>query len=465
MNIRAKYTIFILFISSFVLSAQGYYNQENFGNRSILLSGNVTGSVDDLGLTYYNPARLALIVDPVFTINAKAYQISNLKFENVFGRDSKLDDTKFGGVPSLIAGTFAIEKWEKHHFAYAFLSKERSRLNFNLNREIDLDNIGEDVGDQDRLVGNFQIDNKKNDEWFGVSWGMKVKENLSIGVSTFVSIYNYGGLYDLRFSSSFEDSGVDAFNNRIKFGQNSYGIFWKLGIAWELDKFDLGLNVDLPYLEVLGNGKFQYQRFVAGVDPEDEDFQFYDFEQLETSRKTPLGISFGFGWPFGKNKLHFKADWHAGISEYDILVIPPVEFGEAGFTFSEKLRSVINFGIGGEFYLNDKLNIYGSFSTDFSPIESAANLFDLIEDKDRDANFDADFMHYGLGLDVKLKKLKLVIGTTYSTASGDFGDPIDFPLDDVDVPVNDDPSRITQNRWRIIVGLEIPLFGYDVEFK
>jgi long-subunit fatty acid transport protein len=465
MKIQVKYFLLIIFIIPFLISAQGYYNGENFGNRSILLSGNVTGSVDDLGLAYYNPARLALIEDPVFTINAKAYQFSNLKFENVFGRDSKLDDTKFDGVPSLIAGTFSVEKWEKHHFAYAFLSKERSRLNFNINREIDLDNMEEDFGDQDRLFGNFQIDNKRNDEWFGVSWGMKLKENLSIGVSTFVSIFNYSGLYDLRFASSFEDSGVDAFNNRIKFGQNSYGIFWKLGIAWQLDKFDLGLNVDLPYLEVIKNGKFQYQRVVSGVDPEDEDFQFYDFDELETSRKTPLGISFGFGWPFGKNKLHFKADWHAGISEYDRLVIPPTESGESGFAFNEELRSVINFGIGAEFYLNEKLNIYGSFSTDFSPVESAANLYDFIDNEDEDANFDADFMHYGLGLDIKLKKLKLVVGTTYSTASGDFSDPIDFPLTDVDVPVNDDPSRITQNRWRIIVGLEIPLFGYDVEFK
>ena len=103
------------------------------------------------------------------------------------------------------------------------------------------------------------------------------------------------------------------------------------------------------------------------------------------------------------------------------------------------------------------------FSTDFSPVESAANLFDLIEKEEGDANFDADYMHYGLGLDIKLKKLKLVVGTTYSTASGEFSDPIDFPLGEV--PINDDPSRITQNRWRIIVGLEIPLFGYDVEFK
>jgi len=461
MNIRAKYITFIVFIFPFLIIGQGYYNQENFGNRSILLSGNVTGSVDDLGLTYYNPARLALIEDPVFTINAKAYQVNTLNLENVFGNDGKISDSKFEGVPSLIAGTFKIKKWEKHHFAYAFLSKERSRFNFNINREIDLDEFGDDFDEQDRLVGDYQLDNKRTDEWFGISWGMKLKDNLSIGISTFVSVYNYSSLYDLRFASLFENQGVDLFNNKIKFGQNSYGMFWKLGLAWQLDKLDLGLNVDFPYLEIFGGGKFQYQKFLSGV--EDEEFLFYDFEDLETTRKVPMGISFGIGWPFGKNKLHFKADWHGGLSEYDVLVIPPVEDGTESFIFSESLRSVINFGIGAEFFLNEKLNIYGSFSTDFSPIKSRANIFDLIENEEREANFDADYMHYGLGLDIKLKKLKVVVGTTYTRAAGDFSEPIDFPI--VDLPQNEDPSRISINRWRFIVGLEIPLFGYDVEFN
>ena len=76
-------------VPSFI-KAQGYYNDENFGNRSILLSGNVTGSVDDLGLTYYNPARLAIIEEPNFTISARAYQLGSVKVENVFGRNQKL---------------------------------------------------------------------------------------------------------------------------------------------------------------------------------------------------------------------------------------------------------------------------------------------------------------------------------------------------------------------------------------
>ena len=101
-----KITKLILFLLPFLCFGQGYYNSENFGNRSLLLSGNVTGSVDDLGLTYYNPARIALLESPTFSISAKAYQVSSLSLKNVFGRDNELSDSKFEGVPSLLAGTF-----------------------------------------------------------------------------------------------------------------------------------------------------------------------------------------------------------------------------------------------------------------------------------------------------------------------------------------------------------------------
>lgn len=460
--------LFVLFI--FLCQStygQGNYNGENFGNRSILLSGSVTGSVDDLGLAYYNPARIALVENPVFSINARAYQVSSANFENVFGRNSEISDSKFEGVPSLIAGTFNIKKWEKHHFAYAFLSKQRSSFDLNVFRELDPEGIYSEIPELDRLVGDFNLNNKERDEWFGVTWGMKLRDNFSIGVSTFVSIYDYGGRYDLRFASSSEDSGVDLFNNEIVVGQSSYGIFWKVGLAWKFEKFDFGLNIDLPYLEVISTGNFRYQRYLSGVAPENEDFISFDFEDLEASRKEPLGISAGIGLPIGKHKLHFKVDWHAPLSEYDRLVIPTIDEDEdeERFAFKEEYRSVINFGLGGEFYINDHLNFYASFSTDFSPSASNANIFDLIEDEDRDANFDADYFHYGFGLDFKLKKVKLVVGATYSTASGAFGDPIDFPNPDYDVPVNDDPSQITVNRWRFILGLEIPIFGYDVEIK
>ena len=462
-----QYIILVGILGPLCVFGQGNYNGENFGNRSLLLSGNVTGSVDDLGLTYYNPARIAIVENPVFSINAKAYQVSSISLKNVFGRDDKLSDSEFEGVPSLVAGTFKIEKWAKHHFAYSFISKQRTKVQINISREIDLDEIIDDTEDIDRLVGNLLLNNKERDEWFGLTWGMKIRENFSIGVSSYVSVYNYSTNYDLRFSSIDPSQDVSFFNNEINLGQNSYGMFWKLGLAWKLNKIDLGLNVDLPYIEVIKNGKFRYQRYLAGNNDGSDEFAYYDYRDLESSRKEPMGISFGAGLPWGKHKFHLKADWHGNLSEYNRLVIPDSEDGIEGFAFKESLRSVVNFGAGAEIYINDGLNLYASFSTDFSPIEAGANIFDIIinEESEADANFDADYLHYGFGVEFKLNKVELIMGATYSNAASDFSEPIDFPIDEVEIPVNDDPSRVTVSRWRFIVGLEIPIFGYELEFK
>lgn len=463
-----KITKLLILLLPLLAVGQGYYNSENFGNRSLLLSGNVTGSVDDLGLTYYNPARIALLESPAFSINAKAYQVSSLSLKNVFGRDSKLSDSRFEGVPSLLAGTFNIGKWENHHFAYAFLSKQRSRVNINARRVVDQGDAIDEIEGAEEFISKFNLDNTETDEWFGLTWGTKIRDNFSIGVSTFVSVYNFKGKYDLRLAELDENDNVSFYNNVINYGQTSYGIFWKVGLAWKLKGFDIGLNVDLPYVEVVDSGKFNYAEILASNDGSDI-FDYGEAKDLETKRKEPIGVSFGAGIPWKKNILHLKVDWHGSVSEYDRLVIPPFDLGNGEtdeFKFTEELNSVINFGLGAEVYLSDRVNLFASFSTDFSPLVTSANIFDLVGDPETDINLLADYMHYGLGIDLKFNKAQITIGTTYSTASGEFERPIDFPDPEGNAPPqNEEPSEFGVTRWRFIVGLEFPILGYDVNFK
>lgn len=450
--------------------AQGYYNQENFGNRSLLLGGNVTGSVDDLGLTYYNPARIALIDEPTFSISAKAYQMTSLSLKNVFGRDNKLSDSRFEGVPSLIAGTFDIKKWEKHHFAYAFLSKQRNRLEINVRKERTEGGIIDEIEELERILAQLELNNRETDEWFGASWGMKVKENFSIGVSTFVSVYNFKGKYDLSLDALDDVQDVYTYNSFINFGQSSYGVFWKVGLAWKLKRIDLGLNIDLPYLEVINSGKLSYGEFLSGYGSGDDIYEYGDFKDLESNRKEPLGISFGAGIPWNRSTVHVKADWHAAVSKYDRLVVPDIDdLSDESMenSFSEELRSVINVGIGFELYINDKMDVFASFATDFSPLVTDANIFDFVGDPETDINISGDFMHYGLGMDFKLNRANITIGATCSTATDYFEKPIDFPDPEEGpiIPGNEDPSEISLTRWKFIIGLEFPIFGYEVKLK
>ena len=80
----------IFFITDYFTAQQGNCKFENYGNRSILLSENVTGSVEDFGLTHYNPARLTEIENIAFAINARAYELTSLRLIIVVGDESRL---------------------------------------------------------------------------------------------------------------------------------------------------------------------------------------------------------------------------------------------------------------------------------------------------------------------------------------------------------------------------------------
>lgn len=117
---------------------QANYKFNIFGNRSILLAGNVTGSVTDLGLSYYNPARLTELKTTGFAINAKAYQLSSITLTNIFGEASKVSNSNFDGVPSMAGATFNLFGTR---FAYTFLTKLDTDTNLNYNTDMMSDGL------------------------------------------------------------------------------------------------------------------------------------------------------------------------------------------------------------------------------------------------------------------------------------------------------------------------------------
>ncbi|MBV1887895.1 MAG: hypothetical protein KUG51_01255, partial [Urechidicola sp.] len=368
--------IIILFIFTNKLVAQRSYKFENFGNRSILLNGNVTGSVDDLGATYYNPARLALVEDPVFLINAKIYQLTKIKLGNVTIDGKDLSTSNFDGLPSMIAGSFKIKKLKGHHFAYSFFSRNRSDFSLGYNSGV------KDIDDVDKYVNSSTYRNKLKENWFGSSWATSINDNFSIGASLFFSIYKFEIGHEEQLNTIDILDQVSNYNSNILFQQNSYGLFAKIGAAWVFPKFELGVNVDLPYLEVFGKGKFKYEEFLSGFEDTDDIFTFNDFDDLDSKRKYPLGISVGTGIPIRVHKLHADLSWNSKVDTYNKIDIPDL-MTESGnnlptVLFDEKLQSTLNVGLGGEFFITEKLNFYGSFSTDFSPYENIDELDDQL---------------------------------------------------------------------------------------
>ncbi len=446
---------------------QGNYRFENYGNRSILLNGNVAGSVEDLGLTYYNPARLALVEKTAFAINAKAYQLSRLTLKDGFGENQKLRDSEFGGIPNMVAGTFELGFLKNDKFAYSFISRSRSDISLGFDTGLIEQEILEEFDGDELFVGRININNEVKDEWFGISWARTLNSKLSVGISGFFSVFEHKGGDEVLYSALHSEDQLALYNNEIRFEQKSYGLFWKLGVAWESAKLQVGVTLNLPYIEVYNDGTLIYEELLSGLGAGGDRFTFNRFEDLSARRKYPLGIAAGAGIPIGKSKLHTNLEWFNRISLYDRLEIPELttETDEEipTLAFQEELNHVVNFGIGAEIYISPTLNTYLSFSSDFSAFKTNANLFDLINDSGRDINFSTDYYHFGLGVDLKLKWADFVLGGTFTTGNSTFARSINFPGE----PVDDDPatgnSRLNIERWRFIVGIDIPFVTKELE--
>ena len=54
--------------------------------------------------------------------------------------------------------------------------------------------------------------------------------------------------------------------------------------------------------------------------------------------------------------------------------------------FIEELKPILNFGLGAEIYISEKLNAYGSFSSDYSPFKNVSSIDS--PDSSKDVNFD-----------------------------------------------------------------------------
>ncbi len=453
------------------LAQEGNYKFENYGNQSILLNGTVTGSVSDLGLTYYNPARLGLVENPAFTISGKAYEWYNYDFKNVLDTDENLSDSNFNGIPGTVAGTFGIKSLPNHKFAYSLITRYRTDIGVNFSSGIIFDEPTGPVEDVDQRITDISLLSSIKEEWYGISWAHALNENFSIGASIFGSIYEARASGRSFFSVLRTNETVATYTRNLEYKQDIYGLFFKLGAAWRWSQVDIGLNISMPLITLYDDAQVKFEEYLSGLsDIEEDRFEFFDLNDLENQKKTALGIALGAGVPVGRSKLHFNLEWYSKLSEYERISIDEDILAERGLTqspFNEELRSVFNFGMGAELYLSPTFSLIGSFTSDYSAFIADANLFDLINQSAKNVNILNDFWHFGFGVDMKINNFgNVVLGGVYSRTSSNIEDQPEIPGDDTSPSVGeplDVATEIGVERWRFIVGIEFGLLRKKIE--
>jgi hypothetical protein len=451
----------LLFLSPLhqVTGQEGNYKFENFGNQSVLLNGNVTGSVADLGLTYYNPARLALIEKPSFTIGGKAYEWSSYNFDDLFQTDKDLSSNSFNGLPATIAGTFDLKFLPKHKFAYSIISRQRSNIDLNYNSGLIETDPLVSIADASQSFTDLSLRDRLRDEWFGVTWAHQISPGFAVGASVFGSIYEINGRGDILINVKRENNEVATYTNRLDYTQKTYGLFFKVGAAWQWSDIDMGVNLSLPFLAVIQRASFKFQESLSGVSATDDFIVVADFDDLANKRRTATGIALGAGIPWKRNKLHLNVEWYAPVGSYDRIESPPLNDNATinDNPFTEKLRSVFNFGIGTNIYVSESLNLIGSFASDFSATESGINLFDLINRTNSNVNLLDNLWHFALGADFNRPWGNIILGASYAQTSNKINSAPVIPIDGNPLGSRDVATTISYQRWRFVVGFEIPL--------
>jgi hypothetical protein len=444
---------------------EAHYWSEQFGNRSMLLGGAVIGSVFDLGAVFYNPGRLGLIENPAFVLSAKAYQWDRYTIEGQ-DRNGALKQSKFGGAPSLVAGTFKVPFLENDQFAYAFLTRQRSSSNFFTRVELEGDFFPSIPG-RDLFEGKGQFDSELREEWIGLTWSRGLREGLSFGLSTFVTTTNRSQdlSADLRALGEFGDVATAV--SRRAYSYDSYGALWKAGLAFERGNLGLGLTVTTPRISAFGSGSTEFEEVLAGVPDTTALGRVSRFETsfqsgLSSSLKSPWSVGLGLGWDLGNFTVHASSEWYGKVERYEILESAPFVGQSTGDTLQYRImgeaRSVLNFGLGLEYRWSNTFSAFGSVATDNSSAPVADKEISVGDLEIDDKAFSGDFLILAGGVDMKTRWADLTLGATYAGSSQDVARFLDFP-DEEDpgvTPEEGESSRFKYSKWRFLLGFSIP---------
>lgn len=351
-----------------------HYWTHQYGTRSTLLGGLVTGSVLDLSGTYYNPGGLSLIAEPETILAAKVFHYPSITLKSLAGSNLDVNSSNLGPAPSLIAGTIKFKWLGNHWLGYSVLTRHEVKLGLSGTLIESGDVISDSPGDED-IATDFRLNESLTEPWWGITWSYKVSNNIGVGISQYLIFRNHSINFQ-TFAEALTTSGEIAMTNyKRDFKYSSYRILWKLGLAFDFDRITLGLTVTPPSLKLYGRGNTGVNITVIRQDIDgdgtNDNYMASDYQDgLDADYLTPLSLGIGLTYKFEKLRLYGSAEWFSSVGEYDVIEGEDFTVQSTGESLPNKvtheLDSVLNYGFGVEYTFNPSLKTYSSFTTDFS---------------------------------------------------------------------------------------------------
>lgn len=382
--IMRLFALLLCNIIFFVTHAQDtHYWTNQYGTKSVLMGGAVVGGIKNNTSLFYNPGALGFIDTSSLSINANAYQTTNINLKNALGQQKDFKSNNLAAVPLLVGGMFRSGKESKWKIAYGIVTN--IDFNFNANARIDTEHEivddNESPGKED-FIAQAGISSRLKEITAGIGLARKFADNWSLGISGFFLVrnqefsrYQYARLY-LN-----DDQGTlvsTSFVRNLKFYNVRFAP--KVGIAYEKDNFSAGLTVSAPAINLFGKGNIAVDLIGNNIDTDSGRINFLgndSQEKLKTNYRSPFSVSAGINYDLRQSSFGISLQYFAGIGVYDVMRANPSAFVRPAALNSDltsdqylRLKSgakpVFNVALGYEYRLKETLSVLGSFRTDMS---------------------------------------------------------------------------------------------------
>jgi hypothetical protein len=326
------------------------------------------------------------------------------------------------------------------------------------------DDVMEIYPGEEWFGANLNFNTKSNEQWYSLTWSYPFSKKFSIGLTTTAARVSMkkGTLIELQALTS--ENNVAQYQFDRNFTIKQYGLLWKMGLAGELDHVLWGITLTTPMIRLTSSGAYNYEEFLSGIEGQNEtDDRFATSRQsdLDAMYKRPLSIGAGLTFPFNRSRLHISSEWYSRVNQYTLLEANPHVSQSDGdtitFTLIDDLKNVINVGVGGEIYFNEKVTGYASFSTDFSANSDESTGFAENQPIANNSVFSANFYHFAGGVVLSFRKADITLGGAYTGAKQEFARPVDFPEEGDDgIFEGDETGTFKWNRFRIVFSFSFP---------
>jgi hypothetical protein len=437
----------ILFQVKLAAQENNYWNIQ-YGTRSTLLGGAVIGSVSDLSATFYNPGAIALFPDIKFILSAQVYQLDNFKIKDGAAEGKDLDYSSIVPSPNFVAFDLGFDFLGDDRLAISILTRQNTNLEFST-RIIDSLEVIESSPGKESFAGGINTEKKFNDVWGGITYSTKLSNTIGIGITGYVSYRSHRASAITILQALQSNGEIASFSNINNYRFNNCRTLLKAGIGFNLDPLTVGLTVTSPSLNIFGSGSVGTHLFISGVDSSRFDSNYQ--EDIESKYNSSWAAGLGGAYNFGKIKLHLSAEWYDAISKYNVLDTEPYVSQSSGEILTNDLtheaKSVINYGLGLDYFATDSLIFSVSFTSDYSAFldNTTTNL----------AAYSAwDLIHIAGGSTFNVWNSEITVGVVYSFGSQIIQNKIDI-TPDADESSIDRQSDFEYSQIKVLLGFEL----------